>query len=120
MAWAKESPEVIFEYIHSEHELVTDSSMSGGVDAWYGQVAYRLSGKRSQWKPYARVEQTDVDSSDPLLGSEGLDYDAGILGVRWDFNPYATIKAEYRNEEFANGGREDNFRLQVSFVLAKL
>ena len=120
VAWTKESPEVIFEYIHSEHELVTDSSASGGVDAWYGQIAYRLSGKRKQWKPYARVEQTDVDSSDPLLGSEGLDYDAGILGVRWDFNPYAAIKAEYRNEEFASGGRENNFRLQVSFVLAKL
>jgi len=119
-AWTKESPEVIFEYMHSEHELVTDSSVSGEVDAWYGQFAYRLSGTHRQWKPYVRVEQTDVDPSDPLLGSEGLDYDAGILGVRWDFNPYAAIKAEYRNEEFDNGGRENNFRLQISFVLAKL
>jgi hypothetical protein len=118
--WAKESPEIIFEYIHSEHELVTDSSSSGDVDAWYGQFGYRLSGKYSQWKPYARVEKTDVDESDPLLGAEGLDYDAGILGVRWDFNPYAAIKAEYRNEEFENGGRENNFALQISFVLAKL
>lgn len=119
-AWTKESPEVIFEYMHSEHELVTDNNVSGDVDAWYGQVAYRLPGKHSQWKPYVRVEQTDVDSSDPLLGGEGLDYEAGILGVRWDFNPYAAIKAEYRNEEFASNGRENNFRLQVSFVLAKL
>lgn len=119
-AWTKESPEIIFEYIHSEHELVTDSNVSGKVDAWYGQVAYRLPGKHSTWKPYARVENTDVDSSDPLLGSEGLDYDAGILGVRWDFNPYAAIKAEYRNEEFASGGRENNFRLQISFALARL
>jgi hypothetical protein len=118
--WTKESPEIIFEYIHSEHELVTDSSASGDTDAWYGQIGYRLPGKYSQWKPYARVEKTDVDPLDPLLGAEGLDYDAGILGVRWDFNPYAAIKAEYRNEEFANGGRENNFGLQVSFVLAKL
>ena len=118
--WTKESPELIFEYIHSEHELVTDSSASGDVDAWYGQIGYRLPGKYSQWKPYVRIEKTDVDSSDPLLGAEGLDYDAGILGVRWDFNPYAAIKAEYRNEEFANGGRENNFALQISFVLAKL
>jgi hypothetical protein len=118
--WTKESPEIIFEYIHSEHELVTDSSSSGDVDAWYGQLGYRLSGKYSQWKPYARFEKTDVDPLDPLLGAEGLDYDAGILGVRWDFNPYAAIKAEYRNEEFDNGGRENNFALQISFVLAKL
>ena len=119
-AWTKESPEIIFEYMHSEHKLVNDSSAAGEVNAWYGQLAYRLSGKHSLWKPYARVEQTDVDSSDPLLGSEGLDYDAGILGVRWDFNSYAAVKAEYRNEEFSNGGRESNFRLQISFVLAKL
>jgi len=59
-----------------------------------------------------------VDDSDPLLGNAGLDYDAGIVGVRWDFNQFAALKAEYRNEEFASGGREDNFRLQVSFVLA--
>jgi hypothetical protein len=118
--WSKESPEVIVEYLHSSHELITDSSMSGDVDAWYAQIAYRLPGTRSAWKPYARLERTRVDDSDPLLGAEGLDYDGGILGVRWDFNPYAALKAEYRNEEFDNAGRENNFRLQVSFVLTKL
>ncbi len=118
--WTKESPEVVFEYLHSNHELVMDSSISGEVDAWYLQVAYRLPGKRSQWKPYLRVERTRVDDSDPLLGAEGLDYDGGILGVRWDFNPYGALKFEYRNEEFDNGGRENNFRLQVSFVLTKM
>lgn len=120
VAWKKESPEVLFEYMHSNHELVTDSSISGDVDAWYGQVAYRLGGNRKQWKPYARIEHTEVDSTDPLLGSEGLDYDGGILGVRWDFNHYAALKAEYRNEEFDNAGRENNFRVQVSFVLTNL
>jgi len=120
MAWSKESPELIFEYLHSKHELVADSSVSGDVDAWYAQIAYRLSGKKKQWKPYARLEHTKVDDSDPLLGAEALNYDGGILGVRWDFNPYAALKAEYRNEEFNDAGRENNFRLQVSFVLTKL
>lgn len=118
--WTKESPEIIVEYLHSKHELVTDSSMSGNVDAWYAQFGYRFAGARSAWKPYARVERTRVDDSDPMLGAEGLDYDGGILGVRWDFNSYAAIKAEYRNEEFDNGGRENNFRVQVSFVLTTL
>ena len=116
-AWTKENPEVIVEYMHSTHELVNDSSVSGDVDAWYAQLAYRLPGKNNQWKPYARIEQTRVDDSDPLLGAEGLDFDSGILGVRWDFNSYAAIKLEYRNEEFNNGGRENNFRVQVSFAL---
>jgi hypothetical protein len=118
--WTKESPEILFEYVHSNHELLTDSSVSGNVDAWYLQAAYRLGGKRSHWKPYARLESNRVDDSDPLLGAEGLNYDSGILGVRWDFNPYAALKAEYRNEEFDDSGRENNFRIQVSFVLAKL
>ena len=119
-AWTRESPEVIIEYIHSTHELVNDSTVSGDVNAWYAQFAYRLKDDWSNWKPYARFEQTDIDDSDPLLGTSGLDYAAGILGVRWDFNTHAALKAEYRNEEFDNMGRENNFRLQVSFVLAAL
>lgn len=119
-AWNKETPELIVEYLHSTHESVADSSDSGDVDAWYAQVAYRLSGKRHDWKPYLRAERVRVDDTDPLLSSENLNYDGGILGVRWDFNPYAALKAEYRNEEFDNGGRENNFRLQVSIVLTKL
>jgi hypothetical protein len=120
VAWAKESPEIIVEYLHSSHELLTDSSVSGDVDAWYAQFAYRLKGEFSDWKPYARYEYTEVEDTDPLLFDQGLDYDAAVLGVRWDFNPYAALKAEYRAEEFENSGRENNFRLQLSFVLSKL
>ncbi|MGB5352755.1 MAG: hypothetical protein WBN32_03995 [Woeseia sp.] len=112
--------EVLVEFLHSEHELSADSSVRGDVNAWYAQFAYRLPEDRNDWKPYVRLEHTNVDDSDPLLGAQGLDYDAGILGVRWDFNPYAALKAEYRNEEFNNAGRENNLRLQLSFVLARL
>lgn len=120
LVWAKESPEILLEYLYSTHDLVNDSSVSGDVNSWYVQFAYRLKGKHRNWKPYARYEYTNVDDSDPLLGDQALDYEAAILGVRWDFNPYAAIKGEYRNEEFDGAGRENNFRLQVSFVLAKL
>ena len=119
-AWTKESPEIIIEYLYSNHEEVDNSSVSGDVNAWYAQFAYRLKGKHAQWKPYLRFEEQEIDATDPLLGSEGLNQEAGILGVRWDFNPYAALKAEYRNEEFNSGGRENNFRVQISFVLAKL
>ena len=120
VAYTKESPEIIIEYMHSSHENLTDSSVSGDTNAWYAQFAYRLKDNLSDWKPYVRYENTDVDDTDPLLFDQGLDYDAGVLGVRWDFNPYAALKAEYRAEEFDNNGRENNFRLQLSFVLAKL
>jgi hypothetical protein len=119
-AWTRESPEVIVEILHSTHDLVSDSSIKGDVNAWYAQFAYRLKDDLNKWKPYARIEHTDVDDSDPLLGGLGLDYDASILGVRWDFNTYGALKAEYRNEEYDNAGKENNFRVQVSFVLANL
>ena len=118
VAWEKENPEFIFEYIHSEHEFENDSSINGEVDTWYAQFAYRLPGHDRQWKPYVRYELTEVDDTDPLLGDQGLDYEASIVGVRWDFSSYAALKAEYRNEDFNNSGTEGNFRLQVSFVLA--
>ena len=118
LVWANESPEVIIEYLHSSHELVSDSSASGNVNAWFAQFAYRLLGEWRNWKPYIRYEHPDVDDSDPLLGSDGLDYEGAILGVRWDFNSYAALKTEYRSEEFGNGGRENNFQVQLAFVLA--
>jgi len=120
VVWAKESPEILLEYLYSTHDLVNDSSVSGDVNSWYAQFAYRLKGKHRNWKPYARYEYTKVDDSDPLLGDQGLNYEAGILGVRWDFNPHAALKGEYRNEEYDDSGRENNFRVQVSFVLSKL
>lgn len=113
-AWTREDPEFLVEYLHSEHD---NGTVSGETTAWYAQFAYRLTDEWRHWKPYTRVERIDVDDSDPLLGPLGIDYDAAILGARWDFNSYAALKAEYRNEEFADNGREHNFRLQLSFVL---
>lgn len=120
LVWDKQSPEIILEYLHSEHDQVIDSNVNGNIDAWYAQFAYRLKNKLKDFKPYARVERTRVEDSDPLLGDQGLDYDAAILGIRWDFSSYAALKGEFRNEEFDGNGRENNFRLQVSFALADL
>ena len=118
LVWASEAPEILLEYMLASHELTNDSSVNGDTTAWYAQFAYRLGGKWRAWKPYLRFERDEIDDSDPLLGGLGLDYEGGIVGVRWDFNKYAALKAEYRNEEFADAGRENNFRLQVSFALA--
>ena len=71
--WSKESPELLFEYLHSTHTLVTDSSAKGNVDAWYAQFAYRLPGKRNQWKPYARYERNEIDDSDPTAWRRGAE-----------------------------------------------
>ena len=119
-AWNQRSTQFIVEFIHSTHELATDSSVDGDVNAWYAQFAYRLPGRHSAWQPYLRYEHNEIDDSDPLLGLEGLDYEGATLGVRWDFNAHAALKAEYRNEKFDEGGRENNFRLQLAIVLSQL
>ncbi len=116
-AWTREDPEVIVEFLRSGHD---GAGASGDTTAWYAQFAYRLPERRNAWKPYLRLESIDVDDSDPLLAPFDPDYEAGILGLRWDFNSYAALKGEYRNEEFGADGREHNFRLQLSFVLAAL
>ena len=90
------------------------------MNAWYAQFAYRLPGARTAWKPYMRLERNRIDASDPLLGMRDLDYEGGILGFRWDFSRYAAIKGEYRNEKFGDRDRENNFRVQVAFVLSRL
>ncbi len=117
LAWTREDPELLVEFLSADHD---NGAQSGTTTAWYAQFAYRLPGERKHFKPYARLESIDVDASDPLLAPFDLDYDAGIVGLRWDFNPYAALKAEFRSEEFAGGGRESNARLQLSFVLARL
>jgi hypothetical protein len=114
----RQSPEVIVEFLHSDHDAVTGSA-SGGMDAYYAQVAYRLNGMRQAVKPYLRIENTDIDASDPLLSPLNQDYKAAIAGVRYDFATAAALKLEYRSEEIGNLGRDDVFQLQLSLVLVR-
>ena len=117
-ALERETPEIIVEYIHAEHDA-TMSSASGDMDSFYAQFAYRLSGDLQAFKPYVRIEEVDVEDNDPLLSGLGLDYEGAIVGVRYDFAPSASLKFEYHREEFGNMGRESNFQVQVNFVLAR-
>ena len=113
VALQNETPEVIVEYTHARHD---SSGVDGGLSSIYGQVAYRLSGRASNVKPYLRVENLDVDNDDPLLGGLDLDYEGYVAGARWDFSPYASLKAEVRSEEFGVADRRTSFWLQLSFV----
>lgn len=117
-ALERERPEVIVEFIHSEHDA-TAGSASGAMDAYYAQFAYRLTGGREAFKPYLRVEKTEVDDSDPLLSPLNQNYKGAIAGVRYDFASSAALKFEYRSEEFGNLGRDSNFQIQLSLVLAR-
>lgn len=117
LALQSETPEVIAEYHFGDHERTDTAGPNGSVDGGYAQFAYRLAGGSSNFKPYIRFEKLDVDDSDPLLGTLGLDYEGVLGGVRWDFSRSGALKFEYRNEEFDNAGTENSFWIQLAFVL---
>ena len=118
-ALERETPEFIAEYTHSDHELTSGAGPSGGADSFYAQFAYRLRGNMERFKPYVRAERIEVDAEDPLLAPLSLNYKGVTAGVRFDVRPYASLKFEYRNEEFADMGRENSVLVQLSIVLAR-
>ncbi|HEV8304890.1 MAG TPA: porin [Gemmatimonadales bacterium] len=117
LAWTTERPEVIAEYARSRHEQ--DAGPRATSEAGYAQVAYRLPGPASAWKPYARYERVKVPATDPLLGTLGLNYRAVLAGVRYDFAPVAALKAEYRREKPGGAVWFETVVLQVSFTFPR-
>jgi hypothetical protein len=116
VALTGEQPEVIVEYTYGDHQRTDTPGPDGSTSGIYGQVAYRLNGKAQNFKPYLRAEHLDAEDDDPLLGDLGLDYDGVTVGVRWDFSPFAALKAEVRNEEFDDDNDETSIWLQLAFV----
>ncbi|TDJ26037.1 MAG: hypothetical protein E2O54_05370 [Gammaproteobacteria bacterium] len=111
-----ETPEVIVEYDYADHQRTDTAGPDGSTSSIYGQIAYRLSGGAANFKPYLRAEHLDVEDDDPLLSPLVDSYDGVTVGIRWDFSPYASLKAEVRNEEFDNADDETSFWLQLAFV----
>lgn len=117
LALQAETPELIVEYHHGDHERADGTGPGGKVRGVYGQIAYRLPGAGAAFKPYLRVESLEVDHDDPLLAAVEDDYDGLIGGVRWDFSTYAALKAEIRSEEFDNAGKDTSVWLQLAVVI---
>jgi hypothetical protein len=119
VAWQRERPEFIAEYVHIEHTPATGGSPLGS-NAYYAQLAYRLSGAARLWKAYARAERTTVSAADVIFGALDLGYEGGIVGVRYDFTSYAALKTEYRRERFPSHDWSNGAYLQASFTVPDL
>jgi hypothetical protein len=113
----RDSPEIMAEYAHVQHTDAMGSGQSSGSDAYYVQVAYRLSGVLRAFKPYVRFESLDVPEDAFVFGPMDLGYDGAIFGVRWDVADFVALKAEYRLEEFEDSEQLHSFYAQASFVL---
>lgn len=118
VAWLRESPEIIAEYAHVDHELV-DGGDEQSSDAFYAQLAYRLPGRADDWKPYVRYERIDPPSDDPVFEPFDLEYEGTTAGVRFDFTSLAALKVEYRRERFEMPEWFDSLYLQLSLAFGE-
>lgn len=118
LAWLRESPEFIGEYARVFHEP-RDEGDDLASDAWYAQLAYRLPGRASDWKPYARYERIDVPDSDPVFVPFDLEYEGGTAGIRYDFTSLAALKIEYRRERFETRDWFNSLYLQLSLAFGE-
>ncbi len=113
VAWVRESPEVIGEWIGVQHEnRATGATLDSR--AFYVQGAYRLPGAAKPVKPYARYEKIDVADNDPVFTFPDLE--VVTSGVRLDLSELAALKGEYRNEHSHGLPRVNALLLQVCFT----
>ena len=108
-----EQPEVIAEYAWVRHDRVGGG---GTVDStgYYVQLAYRLDAMESRIKPYARIEDLDVDEQD-LIYSELESLQRGLIGVRYDFNDNGAFKLELRRDNPDHGDSFNGVQAQFAF-----
>lgn len=116
IVWDRGGVEAIAEYIHVSHEELV-SGTSTGSPSWFVHVGYGLDGSLRDFTPYARIEHTSIDAADMVFATSLDDYEATVLGMRYDFDDLAALKAEYRGEKFAGAERIDSYFVQATFAI---
>lgn len=116
VALERDTPEIIAEYVHFEHDEKFGLERETGGDAFYFQAAWQLNEKFFNLKPYARFDKVNADSADVLIETD-QEFEGITVGVRHDFSDNAALKFEYRHEKYGDV-REDNvLGAQLSFIL---
>ncbi len=116
VVWDRVNVEAIAEFIYVSHdELATDVTTSS--PSWYAHLGYRLPGSLRSMTPYARYEDIDIDAQDIVFTGVLEDYEAAIVGVRWDFEGFAALKGEYRGEKIGDTDRANSWFVQASFAI---
>ncbi len=109
--------DLMAEFMRVFHRYDRAGAETFDTDAWYVEAGYRLPEPVSELKPYGRLERISPPAGDPLFQDLGLDYENRLLGLRWDFADFASLKAEYRSEKFGSPERYDGFFVNASFVI---
>lgn len=114
VVWDKENPEVIAEFANVSHQPA-GGGVTSNSQAWYVQVAYRLSALDHKIKPYYRYEYIHIPQSDAMFHAVPS-LSGSTLGFRWDVSPFAALKFEYRHIRRPNEPIVDGFVGQTSFT----
>lgn len=115
IAWQKENPEFIAEFANVNHREITGGSHTNSL-AYYIQVAYRLPGGATPWKPYYRYEYSSIPGSELVFDRSKINRRISTVGIRFDWSDLAALKAEYRNIKRYNQPRYNGGFVQVSFT----
>jgi hypothetical protein len=114
VALTRENPEILAEVFLVRHE-----DEVAGRDAnnfsYYVQVAYRLPQLGGILKPYARIEEIDIDD-DPLFMETESDLRRILAGLRIDFASMAAIKLEGRRFKAGQRAYVEEFYAAVNVV----
>ncbi len=114
--WERGLSELLVEYVRVDHDPVDGGEVEGS-NAFYGQAALRLTDALRGLKPYVRYERMDIPGPDPVFADLVEDYDAVLVGLRYDFERLAALKAEVRREAFGEADRVTSLYLQASFAV---
>jgi hypothetical protein len=117
VVWDRGGPEIVAEYARTRHDPTAGGSVFTS-EGWYAHAGWRLPGALYRFMPYARMERLDGDALDPAFSPVLDDYRAALGGLRYDFDNFATIKAEYRRERFGSASSVNGLYMQVAFAIA--
>lgn len=120
VVWTKERPEFLSEFANVHHRDL-QTSQTFNSQAFYVQLAYRLSWLENKWKPYYRFEYIHRPANEPVWDVSGLssvaDLVSSTVGVRYDITNYAAFKGEYRNNRTGtNEPRVNGAFFQTAFT----
>src|SRR2546430_3447907 len=100
VVWTKERPEFLSEFANAQHRDL-QTSQTFNSQAFYVQLAYRLSWLESKWKPYYRFEYIHRPANEPVWDVSGLsnvaDLGSSTVGGRYDITNYSAFKGDDPN-----------------------
>jgi hypothetical protein len=116
--WERNGSELIAEYVNVRHDpegIVVSGAEPAATtsDGWYVHGAVKLGA----FKPYGRLERLGIDEDDRIFLATVPDYEAQVVGVRWDFSALAALKAEARREKVGSAAAANSLYVQAALVV---